>query len=177
MLKVFVDLDGVLTNFKQAVKAIGAESGVMEGAAETDKLRMYKAINEAGESFWSKMNWTEDGKKLWDFLKPYRPVLLSSPGDFTDAVAGKQIWVCRELPGTTLITEKDKYIYAERNAILIDDMKDNVGAWNEAGGVGILHTDFDSTKKRLLDILEQPKMKATLAGYLRELSSSLCSLS
>jgi DNA-binding transcriptional ArsR family regulator len=173
MLKIFVDLDSTLTDFPAAVKAIGAESGLIEETPEEDKTRMYKAIDEAGEEFWSAMSWMPEGRELWALLEPYHPVLLSSPGQFRDAPAGKQTWVNNNLPGVTLICDPDKYQYAERNAILIDDMQDNVGAWQEAGGIGILHTSFEDTKARLLAILNEPKMKATLADQIRKVAFEL----
>jgi hypothetical protein len=32
---------------------------------------------------------------------------------------------------------------------LIDDRKDNIEAWEQAGGIGILHTDADNTINQL----------------------------
>lgn len=169
-MKCFVDMDNVLTDFDSAVKDIGAESGLMENAPEDAKNRMYKAIDEAGPEFWSLMHWAPEGKQLWSYLKPYNPVLLSSPGEFHYAEAGKQNWVSKNTPGTTLICDPEKFRYAEREAILIDDMKDNIGAWEEAGGVGILHTSLEDTKKQLEAIMKEPKMRATLADQIRRIA-------
>ena len=38
---------------------------------------------------------------------------------------------------------------ASPNAILIDDRKDNIEQWIEAGGIGIHHTSTNSTIKKL----------------------------
>jgi hypothetical protein len=53
----------------------------------------------------------------------------------------------RELPGTQLIlrSAKHKKDFAEPNAILIDDRKDNIDGWIDAGGIGILHTSAEET--------------------------------
>jgi len=171
MLKIYLDMDDVLTAFSETVKALGAGSGLDMDALDEDRQRMYKAIEEAGEGFWAKMPWTKDGKDLWNFLKLYHPVLLSSPGKFRDAEPGKQTWVNRELPGVTLICDAEKYRYAERGSILIDDMKDNIEAWEEAGGTGILHTDASSTKEKLKELLKKPVIKMrTLAEEVKSIS-------
>jgi hypothetical protein len=171
MIKLYVDMDQVVTDFASAVKAIGAESGLPDDAPEEDKARLRQAVEEAGEQFWAKMGWAPGGKELWAFLKPLHPVLLSSPGEFRDAPSGKQAWVNENVPGTTLICEPEKYAYAERNAILIDDLANNIESWKEAGGRGILHTSFEDTKAKLEEILSEPQMQATLANEIRRLAS------
>lgn len=171
MLKIYLDMDDTITGFSEAVKALGAGSGLDMDALDEDRQRMYTAIEEAGEEFWAKMPWKEEGKELWNFLKPYHPVLLSSPGKFRDAEPGKQTWINRELPGVTLICDAEKYRYAERGSILIDDMKDNIEAWKEAGGTGILFTSVSDTKEKLQDLLKKPVIKMrTLAEEVKAIS-------
>jgi len=163
-------MDNVICDFNSAVKEIGAESGILPGASEEHRKRMYKAIDESGVEFWSKMHWMPEGRQLWNLVKPYHPVLLSSPGEFLDAPAGKENWVSENIPGTTLFCDPEKYRYAERDAILIDDMSNNIGAWEEAGGIGILHTSLEDTKQKLEAIMKLPKMRATLADQIRRIA-------
>ena len=169
-MKLYLDMDNCLTDWNQAVKEIGAESGLLDNASEEDKTRMCKAINESGVPFWADMKWHPEGHQLWNLVKPLHPVLLSSPGEFQDAEAGKENWVSKNIPGTTLFCDPEKFRYAERDAILIDDLAENIGAWEEAGGIGILHTSFEDTKKKLETIMELPKMKATLAEQIRKMA-------
>jgi hypothetical protein len=177
MVKLFVDLDQVLTNFEQAVKDIGDEPalGLSDKATDEQVQAMYAAIDYAGAPFWANMQWMGDGQELWDKLKGYNPVLLSSPGrskggqTFRGAPAGKQEWVNNNVPGTTLICESDKWQYAERDAILIDDNKNNISAWEEAGGIGILHTDTPSTLHKLEEIISTKKL--AVSNVLRRLAS------
>jgi hypothetical protein len=171
MIKLYVDMDGVLTNFDSQVQALGPDAsvGLMPNATEEQKLVMYKAIDAAGETFWADMPWTEDGRRLWAFCKEHKPILLSSPGKFLYAPSGKKTWVNENLPGTTLFLSNDKYQYAEPSAILIDDNEGNIGAWKEAGGMGILHTGADNSIRLLQEILEKPYMRA-IADYVRRLA-------
>jgi hypothetical protein len=128
MPKIFLDMDGVLTDFDQAVKNIGHETGLSETATEEQKTNMYAAINTAGLSFWTLMPWTPDGQTLWNILKPYHPTLLSSPGQFIYAKAGKIQWVTENIPGTTLLLSTEKWRYANWETILIDDDINNIEA-------------------------------------------------
>jgi hypothetical protein len=172
--KIYLDLDGVICDFKSSVRALGdiPALGLDDKAMEEQKDVMYKAIDKAGESFWSEMSWTEDGQELWESLKEYHPTLLSSPGQFRDAPAGKQAWVNQNIPGTPLIVDSDKWQYAERRAILIDDTQNNVGAWEEADGVGILHTDAVSTIQKLNNLIKD-KPILTLSSHIKRVASFL----
>jgi len=154
-MKLFIDMDQVLTDFAQAVSFLGpdATQGLPDSASEGQKQIMYDAIEKAKESFWSDMPWLESGKQLWEMIKTYHPVLLSSPGEFRYAKAGKQVWVARELPGVSLFLSDEKWRYADSESLLIDDSSKNVDAWREQGGLAILHKDVATTEKELLELL------------------------
>ena len=140
-VKIYVDMDDVLTAFSAAVNQLGHAAGLPYDAPYEAKKAMYEAIDEAGVAFWAGMPWTPGGKQVWNIVKKYcaDPVLLSSPGFMRFAPAGKNLWVKFNLPGVPLFLSVSKYEYAERDAILIDDMKDNIGAWKKADGLGILY--------------------------------------
>jgi len=166
-------MDGVLTFFDKAVEAIGGQAGLGENATEEQKQDMYDKIEKAGEDFWAYMDWAPGGQELWNFLAPHIPVLLSSPGEFSYAKAGKQIWVQNNIPGTTLLLSSDKYRYAEMDAILIDDMSDNVGAWQELNGIGILHKDTAETIQKIKEILNREGIKISYSDILRRLADHI----
>ena len=172
MKKVYVDMDGVITDFKSAVLDLDASlnTALEENAPPDAKDRMFKAIEDAGPNFWANMSWTKDGKELLENIK--NPVLLSSPGRDgkfrTYAEEGKKIWVQNNCPGTPLFLEPDKFFYADRDSVLIDDMKENVDAWTYRGGVGILHKDTPSTLALL-----RTATKSTTAALIRSAATSL----
>ncbi len=93
----------------------------------------------------------KDGKKYWSYIKKYKPTLLSSPSRGNSSILGKKQWVKNNLPTSKLIltSAKDKNKYATSNSILIDYYETNVEEWKGAGGIGILHTNIDSTIKQL----------------------------
>jgi FMN phosphatase YigB (HAD superfamily) len=157
MTHIYIDLDNTLTNFTQAVTNLGEEAaaGLADDAPQEQKQKMYDAIEDAGVDFWAKMKWRDDGRDLWKLVQPWNPVLLSSPGLFRYAEEGKNAWVSDNIPGTSLFLSDNKCEYVDpyETSILIDDNKDNIGAWEEAGGLGILHVSTENTEKILLDLL------------------------
>ena len=167
MIKIFCDLDGCLTDFRAGVQNLGpdAAAGLDENALQKTKDDMYRAIEKAGPEWWANLAWTIDGKALWEGIKQYNPVILSSPGKdgnfVTIAEEGKKTWLARELPGVTYFLYNNKFEFAERDAILIDDMKDNVDAWVQCGGMGILHKDAPTTLRLLSTALSDGSVDAS----------------
>lgn len=156
-MKIYLDMDGVISDFKGAVKKLGpeAEKGLDDNAPLEVKQIMWDAIEKAGEDFWSGMEWTSDGKKLWGLLKRFNPTILSSPGKFKSAPSGKALWVRNNIPGTSLFLSdsKSEYIDPYELSILVDDNKDNIGGWEQSGGEGILHTNSGDTERKFLELL------------------------
>jgi hypothetical protein len=156
-LMIFLDMDNCLTNFSQTVKNLGPgpAKGLADDASDEDKQLMYDAIEKSGEPFWSTMSWSSEGRALWDLFKPYNPTLLSSPGKFEFAKSGKLQWVKNNIPGTSLYfsDSKSEYVDPYSTSILIDDSKNNISAWEECGGIGILHQSYDNTERQFLELL------------------------
>jgi 5'(3')-deoxyribonucleotidase len=64
----------------------------------------------------------------------------------------KVIWAQKYFPGIPVMFgpfSKDKYIHCQPGDILIDDRTSNIEEWRVAGGLGILHRDFDDTLAQL----------------------------
>jgi hypothetical protein len=146
--KVYCDMDGVLDNF---IKGYYELTGIdITGQFHSD-AKFWEPVNKAGYDFWLNLEWTKDGKKLWNYIKKYNPEILSSPSHKDDSRIGKHDWIKRELPGTHLIlrTPQNKKEFATPNSILIDDRPENIESWTKAGGIGILHISADNTIKEL----------------------------
>ena len=147
-LKIFCDMDGVLVDFIRGYYELTGRD--ITGAYHTDK-KFWEPIDKAGYQFWVNLNWTSDGKELWDYIKKYNPELLSSPSIQNDSRVGKHNWVKKELPGVHLILRSadKKSEFATPDSILIDDRPSNVEQWISAGGIGILHTSAKDTIEQL----------------------------
>lgn len=147
-LSLYVDLDGVLTDFNKGYRDL---TGIDITGQFHDSPSFWDPINNAGYDFWVNLEWTEDGKKLWNYIKKYNPEILSSPSKQEDSRVGKHDWVKKHLPDVHLIlrSSSNKKEFATPTSILIDDREPNIEQWKEAGGIGILHTSADETIKEL----------------------------
>ena len=105
--------------------------------------------------FFQELEWTNQGRDLWKEANKYNTKILTggrelAPGQ--DAIStGKRLWSKKNLnlEGDNIIVEKQKHKYANPNVILVDDLKDNVENFKQAGGHAILHTDVKKTVKEL----------------------------
>ena len=149
---IYLDLDGVLTDF---VKQFEIFTGIKDGK-EFERKRGTEAfwgeIGKGGLDYWSEMPWMEDGEKLWNYLKDKNVKILSAPAKtIPECSPGKRMWVKKNLGSVELVicSAKEKQDYAKKNAILIDDKKENIDQWNARGGIGILHKSAASTIKKI----------------------------
>ena len=181
--QIFCDLDGVLVDLYQGVNnAIlnEAPSGVSDRYLKSQAkakealggvslkechLRkddkhfkkpvrdfMLRAMN-ADRHFWMNLPWMNDGKKLWDFIKDYDPIILSKPTDL-QSVIGKKAWVKRNLglSKERVQIRRHKAPYAQFNGktgLLIDDYHKNITAFGENGGETIHYKDAQEAIAKL----------------------------
>lgn len=146
--KFYCDMDGVLVNFNKGYFDLTGRD--ITGQFHTD-AKFWGPIDKAGVDFWLNLEWMPDGKMIWDYIKKYNPILLSSPSRQVDSRVGKAKWVERELPGVQLIlrSAEKKQEFANPDSILIDDRESNVEQWRNSGGIAILHTSAAETIKEL----------------------------
>ncbi|TFH05987.1 MAG: hypothetical protein E4H06_00500 [Methanosarcina sp.] len=154
-LKVFLDMDGVLTDFTGACERLSEHMMFWYTA---DKERFWRHITAAGANFWSDMPWMAGGQELHGFLKSsgLHPTILSAlpnpdrKNALANARKGKIEWLKKEL-GTPyannaiLCFRPEKALQSGTSRVLIDDNSDNIREWEEAGGTAILHKSTDRT--------------------------------
>ena len=152
--EIYSDMDGVLTDFDASF--MKASDGIRPSEYERNmgKDKFWELIDGKGVGYWVGMPWMSDGKKYWDYIKQYNPILLSSPSRSQTSRLGKRLWVRNNLPGTKLILAqaKDKQNYAQKNRILIDDRPSNIDQWRASGGIGILHISAADTIRQLKEL-------------------------
>ena len=154
--KIYCDMDGVLVDFDKGYKALTSkETSHVDVQGKNEFWSTFKQGLEnkkmSEKDYWANLEWMPDGKDLWDHIKQYKPTLLSAPSRDPQSRWGTRIWVKKNIPGTPLILAAApmKKNYAKKNAILIDDKISNINEWNEAGGIGILHTSTSTTLDKL----------------------------
>lgn len=138
--KIYCDMDGVLTDFEARFDHFtGMNPQEYEKKFGTEQF-WYLIDTKVGVRFWVGMDWMPQGQKLWDFISPYKPDLLTSPSRNDTSRLGKNLWVKNNLnpkPKTIFAYSADKQRYANENSILIDDKKSNIKEWAAKGGIAI----------------------------------------
>ena len=151
--QIYCDMYGVLTDFEKRFKDKLNEEGPKyykkSDIAKVDKPKDFESIfgtqefwkfidQYVGVSFWVGMDWMPRGRELWDFIKPYKPQLLTSPSRDNGSRLGKNLWVRNQLnpkPKVIFAYSADKQRYASPTSILIDDKKSNIEQWVAQGGI------------------------------------------
>ena len=163
-IQIYCDMDGVLTDFDSQARKFGYK-GNLPATNPQENKDLWKLIESDSKLFWSNMEWLKDGKKLWEFIKPYNPILLTSIGHSlkskigSGGSEGKYLWVKKELGKSIadnnliVVESKGKTKYANTNSILIDDQNKNIDSWIKNKGIGILYKDVNITLEKLKQML------------------------
>ena len=147
---LYADMDGVLVDFEKGYQELTGTSTKRYAKGDTF---FWQPISDAGASFWANLSWMPDGEELWRYIKKYRPNILSSPSQDPSSKIGKEAWLKIHLQNSYnkayFYNRANKKLFAGPNRILIDDMKQTIDEWNNAGGVGIFHTSAANTIQQL----------------------------
>lgn len=149
--QIFCDMDGVLCDFEKQTKTMTGKT-----CEELDKVseeHFWSEIKKVGIEFWSHMPKLSDTDKLWSFIKPHGPKILSAPARSIEfCVDGKKSWIKKHLGSNVesiFVRARDKAKYANPNSILIDDLEKNINSWRSNNGIGILHKNSEDTIRQL----------------------------
>jgi len=157
---VYVDMDGVLTDFERRFEQFAgvtpdefmAQKKIEFGQEKADEQFWDLIDNQIGVRFWAGMPWMSEGEELYRYIKKSKPTILTSPSRDDSSRIGKGVWVKRNMPNVPLkfgYKASGKAKYAGPNKILIDDREDNIQAWKAAGGIGILFKSTEQVKNEL----------------------------
>lgn len=150
-IELFLDLDGVFAHFD-----LGHYELTGKWPHEVPSKDLWKAIYRA-KNFFLTLKFMPDAEQLWEYTKQYHPTFLTGAPSSEISRSHKKQWVAEKFGEqweTIVLPSKDKQKHAGPNRILVDDRKDNIQRWNDAGGIGVLHTDVWDT----IDQLEAIRM-------------------
>ena len=173
---IYCDMDGVLCDFDQGYKDITGKStdeANAEGKSYFWKL-FRESVGKNEKAFWANLPWQSGGQELWNYIKSSNPNILSAPSvdfslpqdqqlnpEFNQAIQGKKEWIAKNISGVNeeiFVPASQKSSFATSKHILIDDMEKNTDAWEAAGGIAILHKNYATTKKILIEEYNFPKI-------------------
>jgi hypothetical protein len=167
--KIYCDMDGVLTDFsgdfmkfaknKTNIDISERDDVPNNAAARYEKIHgseaFWKVVEDGGLKFWSDMSWNSGGKKLWKYIAKFDTEILSAPSKrvLETCIKGKRMWVSRLGSPKIHFRSKDKKReFANKNSILIDDLKSNISEWNSSGGIGVHHRNANETISKLKEL-------------------------
>ena len=150
--RIYLDMVGVLCDFVLAAKRATGQNWLgLRSVQDWESIKRTK-------NFWSTMPWTGDGRRLWNFIKKYQPHILSAYSiEDPNCIPGKRKWLKSNLGYTqnsmiNIVRRREKRNFAmdgRRPAILIDDYPKNISDFKSAGGIGIIHSNTQTTISQL----------------------------
>ena len=153
-LRLYLDLDGVMADFDRHFPEV---FGVDHRSLADDAL--WERINSQ-PSFFRDLPVCDGAIAFFDRVSYSKPIILTAcpRTNYQHVARQKRAWVREHLsPHCTVLpvmggSNKPLFMH-EPGDILIDDFERNIRAWEEEGGVGILHRNFEDTKAQLKAVL------------------------
>jgi len=161
--KIYLDMDGVICDFHSRYREMFKYEAGGEGYEnKRDKKEFSKNWKEfVLTSQFENLDWYPGGIELLEFIKTVNvhvEILSSSGGiqNHTEVRDQKISWLRKNgifFPVNIVPGRRVKKYFALHSHVLIDDTKDVIDDFNEAGGIGILHKDVTETINRLKELL------------------------
>lgn len=152
--QIFLDMDGVLTDFTgDVMRLFGREYNPEEhiGSWDIDDVldisadELWRKIDEQGSKFWSEMTPLPRAFALYELVRSYADVIITTtPSEHSSSAAGKLEWLDRHFrPSGRRAFRKymlcvEKHHLAGPGCVLIDDKNENCERFVAAGGQAIL---------------------------------------
>lgn len=156
---IYLDSDGVICNFEKKVEEIAGQP-----FSQISKGYMWKLIEDYNKTipFFESLEKMADADILMEFIRQkfINHFILTATG-YTphDADIQKKNWYAKNYDNKLIVktTKKShsKAEYATPMSILIDDRSKSIDPWVEAGGIGILHKNAETTINELKKILSE----------------------
>ena len=136
MMKLFIDLDGVLADFDRGVQAVTGKR-----PEELPLKTMWSALSRAPR-FFETLEFMHDAEALWRFCEPHHPTILTGLPLGSWAPEQKKRWVARMLgahvPVITCMS-RDKPRWSGPGRVLVDDRAPAREGWERKGGAFVHH--------------------------------------
>lgn len=140
MRRVFLDMDGVLADFDAGcMQRFGAHPAILEARGE-----LWPSIDRAGAAFWTDLPKMPGADALLVAVRytglPTSILTAVPHTGHTASISGKRAWAAQHLPGVPVdcCRRVEKVLRAAPGDILVDDNRETIQAWGQAGGVGVL---------------------------------------
>lgn len=174
-MKIFLDIDEVLADFRSAAARLhgqtGEEMDQLYGVGHWHGGSFFKPIHQRGTRFWDELDDLPWSRQLIQIVKEYDEDfrLVSQPTLHETSYSGKALWVAKRFPLHKLILTMDKSLLASPTAVLIDDTQRNCDQFVKKGGHSILFpTTYRNGQREIItvewirDQLEELKLRTDI---------------
>ena len=146
-MKVFLDMDGVLVDFRRGICEAFDRDDPSDSWLFWENWEgiSFEDVNaKCIGSFWLNLEWTHEGLNIFKavfekFIGDF--YLLTTPMPNLGSASGKAVWVDKHIPiynKRLITTQASKSLLAGPDTLLIDDKDENIEEFVAAGGRGIL---------------------------------------
>jgi hypothetical protein len=152
--RIYLDLDGVMADFDAHFPAL---FGISHKSMLDDD--MWATIN-SHPSYFLDMPPCAGALDFFETIRGQQPIILTAcpRTNYANSAKQKRQWVRNHLGSDIHVlpvmggSNKPLFMHAAGD-ILIDDFERNTKVWEKAGGLAILHTDFETTRDALSNAL------------------------
>lgn len=156
--KIYLDMDGVLSDFERRYREIFGTDPALVRAHKQFSAHWTEFVE--GHHF-NCLDYHEGALELLEFLQGLDveiEILSSSGGEKYHEIVeqDKILWLIEHgIPYLPNIVSgrSQKKLFAEADTLLIDDTENNIQQFIEAGGQGIYHTNVNETIAKLKELL------------------------
>ncbi len=150
---LYLDLDGVFADFELHFLEY---FGIRHDSVSDEE--MWKMINGYPQ-FFANLPLMPGAATFYQLVRWRDPIVLTAcpRSNYANVARLKRQWARKHLDTDIYVLPvlggKNKALFMHMPGdILIDDFEKNIRAWNEEGGRGILHKDFNTTWQRYLEL-------------------------
>ena len=149
MPQLFLDLDGVLADFDTGAHDL-LKMPPQDFQDRYGQGTFWKRLAGAPD-FYGSLPLLPDARHLVDSVHHLDPIILTGLPIGKWAEPQKRAWVERHFPGLQVITTlaRHKSKYCSPGDVLVDDRPKYADAWEEAGGVFVLHLSAEESLEAL----------------------------
>lgn len=153
--RIFIDMDGVLVDFIKGVSEMIGKPLTADDAGHTEYDERKQELTD--KRLFRNLPPMVDYHELIGYVKhtglPWEILTAAGKVNRQTVVWDKNEWIKQYVDPfvvtTCTYTGTQKAAFAEKGNVLIDDRQKNIDAFNEAGGIGILHTSAANTINQL----------------------------
>lgn len=158
-MQIWCDMDGVLADFDEGYSVVMGRPIEKRDYHKDWTQADWDALHKASPTFFRDLPPMPDAERLWNYIKPHYPRILTGVPKELNAAAPnqKREWAARTpfigpLATVVCCRSREKFHHCKPGDILIDDWEKYRALWEQAGGIWVTHTSASATIAQLQEL-------------------------